>query len=148
MGRRGPKGRNVSNEQVVHAVASCKSIAEVLRMLDLRVGGGNYLRIKWLVGTLRLDISHWKGSGHRKGTKNPITAPRRLCKVLVFGSYYSTRELKRRLLQYALLPPKCAYVGSINGSGAQFRSRWITSTAIASTTCSAISVSSAQIATP
>lgn len=108
MGRSGPKARVVSNEQVVEAVAACKSMAAVLRQLKLRVAGGNYQRVKWLVLKLRLDTSHWTRQGHRKGCAVPAAPAQRFCDVLVFGSHYSNGELKRRLLKAGLLAPRCA----------------------------------------
>ena len=56
-----------SKEDVVSAVAENKSIAGVLRQLNLRPVGGNYKTIHRLIDEYGLDISHFTGQGWNVG---------------------------------------------------------------------------------
>lgn len=97
--------------RVADAVRSSYSIAGVLRCLGLRVGGANYDTVKRAVRTLQLDTSHWTGEGHRKGSRVPVVPARPLHLVLVRGVFYSTYDLKRRLLAQGLFEARCVHCG-------------------------------------
>ena len=56
-----------SKEDVVSAVAENKSIAGVLRQLNLRPVGGNYKTIHRLIKEYELDTSHFTGQGWNVG---------------------------------------------------------------------------------
>lgn len=55
------KYRNYSEDDIRNAVSQSKSIANVLRLLNLRPTGGNYESIKNKINKLNLDISHFTG---------------------------------------------------------------------------------------
>lgn len=55
------KYRDYSEEDIRSAVLSSKSIAGVLRKLDLAPVGGNYGTIKKRIAELGIDISHFTG---------------------------------------------------------------------------------------
>ena len=94
------------------AVARSRSIASVLRVLGLRVGGANYRTINRLLAKLDIDTSHWTGQGHRKGSTTPVRPACPLAQVLVNGSTYGSNRLKRRLLMAGLLEAVCSMCGS------------------------------------
>lgn len=55
--------KNYTNEDVIQEAKNSKSIAELLRRLNLKAAGGNYANIKRLLQTLNVDTSHWTGQG-------------------------------------------------------------------------------------
>jgi hypothetical protein len=55
-----PKYRNYTIEDITHAVATSKSLAEVCRRLDLVPIGGNYKTIKLHIARLNLSTLHFK----------------------------------------------------------------------------------------
>ena len=109
MGKRGPKVREVCLEKIRVAVANNKSIAGVLRELQLRIAGGNYRTVKRAVSELRLDTTHWTGKGHRRGSRVPVVKPRLLAEMIQAGKWQHNRDLKRRLLDAGLLDLRCAW---------------------------------------
>lgn len=53
--------RRYTDKQVQEAVKTSKSIAEVLRKLELRAAGGNFATIQRKIVELQLDTSHFTG---------------------------------------------------------------------------------------
>jgi 5-methylcytosine-specific restriction endonuclease McrA len=96
------------DQAIAEAVSSCRSIAEVLRKLGMRVGGGNYETIHRAVRDLSLGTSHWHGQGHRKGSQLPVVPPRPLSAVLVGGSHFASSRLKARLISEGLFAWRCS----------------------------------------
>lgn len=62
-----------TKEQLIIAVKNSLSYREVLGKLKVLQSGGNYTTIRKYVKKLNLDISHFKGKAHAKGTtKRPL----------------------------------------------------------------------------
>lgn len=61
--------RNYTDEDFITAVAKVKSIAGLLRELNLIVAGGNYIHAKKNIARLKLDTSHWTGELWSKGER-------------------------------------------------------------------------------
>lgn len=61
------KYRNYSDEDVIRLAKEVKSIAGLLRALDLKPIGGNYVNIKKILQNLNVDTSHWTGKAWSKG---------------------------------------------------------------------------------
>ena len=59
--------RAYTNEQIISAAKTVKSIAGLLRTIGLKPAGGNYINIKRLLQQLKVDTSHWTGEGWNKG---------------------------------------------------------------------------------
>ena len=59
--------RKYTIEDVINAVDKSKSIAGVLRMLELRPIGGNYRTINRIVNQYGIDVSHFTGQGWNVG---------------------------------------------------------------------------------
>jgi hypothetical protein len=71
--------------EITEAVKSSRSIAEVLRNLGMRVGGGNYMTMQRAVKELQLDTSHWTGHGHRKGSRMLCLYEDRTTRAVILG---------------------------------------------------------------
>jgi hypothetical protein len=69
MGRR--PTRKWTDEELIEAVKTSYSIAQVLRKLKLDVSGANYRLIPMTIKSLNLDTSHFLGRAHLK--IKPIT---------------------------------------------------------------------------
>lgn len=52
-----------TDEQLLEIIKKVKSIAGMLRALELRPAGGNYDTIRNLLKRLNADTSHWTGQG-------------------------------------------------------------------------------------
>ena len=100
-----------SLEELAAAVRSSRSIAGTLRCLGLRAAGANYGTLKRLVRANGLDVSHWTGQGHRKGSAVPIVPARPLSQVLTRNRPVNTNQLRRRLIREGVLPKACSACG-------------------------------------
>lgn len=56
-----------TNEQILEAIKKVKSIAGLLRELNLITAGGNYATIKRRLKYLNANTSHWTGQGWSLG---------------------------------------------------------------------------------
>jgi hypothetical protein len=63
------KYKEYTDDDVIQAVSSSKSLAQVLKKLDLVVAGGNYDHIKLTIQQLNLDCSHFTGKAWNKGER-------------------------------------------------------------------------------
>lgn len=59
--------KNYTNKDIKNAVKTSYSLAEVLRKLNLKACGGNYLTIKLKIQRLNLCTKHFSGQGWNKG---------------------------------------------------------------------------------
>lgn len=57
-----------TDQDIIEAVKSSISLAEVLKKINLVPIGGNYMTIKVKIKKLNLDVSHFKGQGWNKDT--------------------------------------------------------------------------------
>jgi 5-methylcytosine-specific restriction endonuclease McrA len=102
-------GRRLStctDAEVAKAVASSRSLAQVLSGLGVRPGG-NQGRLSSRVEQLRLDTSHFVGQAWRRGASTPTVPPRPLEELLVVGPLPRTNALKKRLIAEGLRQHKC-----------------------------------------
>lgn len=101
---------NIEKDLFSKAVSESFSIAQVIKKLNLTVGGANYKMVKTNVKKLNLDISHWLGQGHYKG-KTSFHSPNKIPieKILVKNSTYTnSNNLKKRLFEENLLKKNCS----------------------------------------
>lgn len=76
-----------TDEQLTSAVKESLSLAEVMRKLNLYVGGSNYSTIRKNIKRLNLDTSHFTGQGWNKGDRyKPPKEARDLKEILVKNS--------------------------------------------------------------
>jgi hypothetical protein len=109
--RRAPVPR-WSDEQLRHAFAGARSLAEVMRRLGMDPAEGRGRRaLERRLDELGLDRAALRGQRWAGGTR--VRRPRRpLAEILVVDSTYrSMRTLKRRLVEEGLLAPRCALCG-------------------------------------
>lgn len=110
--------RSFSDEQLIEAVASSYSIAQVLVKLNLSPTGANYKGFKKLVKEFSVDTSHFTGQGHLKGKTHDWNPKVPIEEILVENSSYtSTNGLKKRLLKEGLLEYKCNNCGIVDWDG-------------------------------
>lgn len=55
------KYRNYTDEDVIQAAAKVKSMAGLMKALNLIPAGGNYANMKRLVQKLKINTDHWTG---------------------------------------------------------------------------------------
>jgi len=58
--------RKYTDEDVITSAKKVKSLAGLLKSLDLKCAGGNYAHMKKTLQRLEVDCSHWTGSAWRK----------------------------------------------------------------------------------
>ena len=56
------KSKKYNDEQFIEAVKNSLSMAEVMRILGLYVGGSNYDTVKRKIKELNLDVTHFTGA--------------------------------------------------------------------------------------
>lgn len=94
-------------------VSNSFSYVDVLRALNMKPTGGNYLKLKKRIKELKLNIAHFTGSAHSRG-KTFLFRPKRLLEdVLVEHSTFVSSNLKKRLIKEGIIENKC-YVCGIN----------------------------------
>jgi hypothetical protein len=107
MGRR----RRWTDEQLVAAVATSKSIARVLGLLGLIPAGGNYVHVQRRIDELGLDTRHFTGMGWNVGLAFRPSPPVPLEEVLVKGRRTGSHLLKKRLVAAGLKELRCELCG-------------------------------------
>src|SRR6266568_2135544 len=94
------------------------AVAEVLRKLNLRPCGGNYLTFQVHAERLGLTTDHFRGQRWAKGLSTPPRRMTPLEKILVRGSTYGdTALLKHRLVREGLLAWQCSECGLTSWNG-------------------------------
>lgn len=98
-----------TNEQFIDAVKNSLSYAEVMRKLNLHVGGSNYDTIKRKIKELNLDTSHMTGKVWNQGERyKQVKKAQPLSEILVeHSTFISTHNLRLRLLREGLKEYKC-----------------------------------------
>lgn len=99
------KRTKYTEEDVISAVKQSVSIRQVLNMLNLKPAGGNYNTIHKTISKLKLDTSHFTGSGWNKGKQQPLK--RKLEDYLENKKPICSFKLKNRLLREGVFTRKC-----------------------------------------
>lgn len=104
--------RRYTDQDIVNAVQSSFSIAQVLRILHLSPTGANYSAMHTHFARLELNTSHFTGQAHIRGKHHSWTPSLPLEEILVVNSSYRwTGRLKARLLKEGLLVNHCYECG-------------------------------------
>jgi hypothetical protein len=112
------RDRTWTDEDLVNAVRASTSVAGVLRVLGLKVGGGQYVAVQKRMRALGLDRSHFAGQGWNRWQTVTCWPGRPLDEILVENSdYTSTPALRRRLIKEGLLEERCAVCGLTEWNG-------------------------------
>jgi hypothetical protein len=100
-----------SIEQLREAALVAKSYREVLRLLGLRMAGGNYNLMKRTLREHGIVLAQHKGQGWNKGGKRMTVTQRSLDELLVTNSTYQSHKLKLRLFKEGRKKPSCEECG-------------------------------------
>ena len=96
-----------SEQDLIEAVKTSSSIADVCRKVGLKPAGGNYKTIKQKIIKFNIDDSHFLGQGWNVGLKfNPKPA-KDIEQYLVENSTYQSSKLAKRLLKEGYKEHKC-----------------------------------------
>ena len=102
-----------SERDLIEAVKTSFSVAEVCRKVGIKPVGGNYKTIKDKIAKFNIDNSHFTGQGWNVGLKfNPKPAKDKLGVALVGLGYYSTDLLAPALQQ----TKHCYLAGIVTGT--------------------------------
>lgn len=96
---------------------------EQLKLLGLRVAGGNYKTLYAHIDEYKIDTSHWTGQGHLRGRTHTWAPKVPLDEILIENSRYrgGSYKLKHRLLTLGLLRPLCSLCGIFEWQGLPLR---------------------------
>lgn len=110
--------RKWTDEQLIEAVKTSLSYAEVMRKLELKAAGSNYDTVKKKIKEYNLDTSHMTGKVWNQGERyKPVKTARPLEEVLVENStWVNTNNLRKRLLKEGIKEYKCECCGRIEWS--------------------------------
>ena len=102
-----------TDEELIIAVKSSFTLADVLRAVKLVPKGTNYHTIGRAIKRLSLDISHFTGQAHGKSRAKKQYKPKiDLQNILVENSTYASSSLlRKRLIKEGLLPNNCSVCG-------------------------------------
>lgn len=109
--------RNYSDEEIINAVKSSTSIAQVLEKIGKKLTGGNYTHIKGLIRNLGISTDHFAGQAHLKGKSHSWNKVIPLEQLLVKNSSYPATRLKDRLVKAGLLKYECSKCGITDWCG-------------------------------
>lgn len=113
------RSKRYTDDDVRAAVASSRTIAQVLRKLGLVPRGSNYRTYHRLVSRLAIDTSHILGHAWSRGLERPDISRRQrsLDGLLVLGSKVKTDALRQRLIRSGLKAAACEMCHRIEWNG-------------------------------
>lgn len=101
------KSRSYSENDLKEAIASSRSIRQVLKKVGLKPAGGNYQTIRSFIKTMNLDTSHFTGKSWNKGLK---LQPKRPIEDYLSNKYkISSYKLKLRLIKEGVFERRCYF---------------------------------------
>jgi Zn finger protein HypA/HybF involved in hydrogenase expression len=104
-----PKQRKWTKEQLVAAVKTSKSFAQVLKKLNLK-GGGAHSGIKKIINDLGLDTTHFSGQLWSKGNTaldDSRIGKKDTSRIFVEESEVSPAYVRKLIIKHNLLPYRC-----------------------------------------
>lgn len=100
-----------TDDELRAAVHRSRSIAQVLKLLDLRPAGGNYVHVRRRIEELAIDTSHFRGQAWNSGLSFRPSPPISLAALLVANRPTGTHRLKLRLFREGIKPARCELCG-------------------------------------
>jgi len=103
------KRKKWTESQLINAVKSSTSIAQVLDKLKLK-GGGSHKLIKTTIKSLNLDTSHFTGQLWSKGKtalEDPRLTKKNISNFFTKNSVISSTYIRKLVLKHNLIPYKC-----------------------------------------
>lgn len=107
--RRSPALIEISGEELRAAALGARSLAEILRRLQLPVTAASYRALRDQLAHREIDVSGLPGVAWRRGRQDLPRVP--LEQLLVVGRARSVGHLKRRLIRESVLAARCATCG-------------------------------------
>jgi hypothetical protein len=101
-----PRSVRFTEEEARAAVAAARSYSDALQRLGLRPAGGNHATLKKYIAEWGISIEHFDF-----GPRTRVREATPLVEVLVEGSTYQRRHLKRRLLAAGIKQRRCELCG-------------------------------------
>lgn len=105
------KRRSWTVEQLKGAVETSTSYRQTLFKLHLKETGGNYKQLHKYIAEYKLDNTHFKGPGWKKGTHLPFKPETPLNELLVEDTIFQSHKLKLRLFKVGLKERRCEECG-------------------------------------
>lgn len=106
--------RKYRDFELIAAVKTSSSIAQVLKKLNMNPTGANYKSMHINFKKLKIDVSHFLGKGHLKNKRHNWTFKKSLQEILIENSHYTNSSyLKKRLLNEGVFENKCYICGMI-----------------------------------
>lgn len=105
------KPRTYTDQELKDAVETSRSVAEVLKKLNLKPAGGNYVSIKMTCSRLTISLAHFVGQGWNKGGK---TWKPKIPLEDIFSNkvpYTNTDKLRKRLINEGIFEKVCYSCG-------------------------------------
>jgi len=100
-----------SDEDLAAAAKAARNVAEVMRILGVRISGGSHAHISRRLKRLEIDLSHFTGSAHNRGrSSRRLTTPRLLVKLPDGSRRMPGWRLKRALIMLGV-PDQCETCG-------------------------------------
>lgn len=104
-----------TDQQLIEAVKTSKSVRQVLGKLGLKEAGGNYSSTKKRICQLSLNTDHFLGQAHNRGK---IIGPKRPLEEYLSNKYgIQSNSLKRRLITEGLKDHRCEMCGITEWNG-------------------------------
>jgi len=105
------KKRSWSENDLKNAVKKSKSIRQVLKLLGLKMAGGNYTQINKYIKEYGINIKHFTGQAWNKGNKGNGKPRIKLDDILKRDNYFQSYKLKKRLFLAKIKPEHCEECG-------------------------------------
>jgi len=109
------RGPRYSEQEAREAIAAARSYSDAMLRLGVRPAGGNHATLKKYADIWGISTDHFD----RGGTRPPWREAVPLTEVLVEGSTYQRRSLKRRLFAEGIKQRQC----ELCGQGEQWRGK-------------------------
>lgn len=102
----------IEGNHVVDLIKKSLSYAQVLRELNLVIGGANYGKLKRFIKDNNIDISHFTGQAHNVGENyKHIKNKKPLVDVLKENSFFTSSHLRKRLINEGVKYEICESCG-------------------------------------
>lgn len=99
--------RSWTVNELKNAVSKSRSYAQVLRNLNLKEAGGNYMQVRKYIRENKLGVEHFKGQGWSRGMRGIGKPVIPLERILVKNFYFQSSYLKQRLFNVGLKKREC-----------------------------------------
>lgn len=103
--------RSWTESDLKKAVKNSTSIRNVLKLLGLKLAGGNYTQISKYIKEYNISSEHFTGKAWNKGKTLDFKPRIELVDILKKNNYFQSYKLKKRLFTAKLKPMHCEECG-------------------------------------